>query len=395
MQSNELDYIQSSWGYGGSKNMNYDVIIIGAGSMGMAAGYFLAKSGKKTLLLDSFNPPHPRGSHHGETRIIRHAYAEGEEYVPFVLKAQQLWNELEKAAGKQLFLQTGVLSIGQSDSESIQNIIASAKKYSLPLDVMDSNEIHQRWPGITIPEDFIGCFEPASGVLKCEACIEAYQELAESNGATILTNSRVKEISIQDERVTIKTDAQTFCADSLVVSTGAWSGKLLSMLDLDIPLTPVRKTFAWFDSDEERYNQNRFPAFDVMTPQGVYYGFPSIAGSGIKVGRHDGGVPIHPDESIMGFGELAEDEGDLISFLKQYIPDIQHLKYGKTCMYTLTPDEKFVIDLHPKYPNIAIAAGFSGHGFKFSSAVGQALSNLIISGKNDIDISPFSINRFN
>ncbi|REK76837.1 N-methyl-L-tryptophan oxidase [Paenibacillus paeoniae] len=374
--------------------MNYDVIIVGAGSMGMAAGYFLSKSGKKTLLLDSFNPPHTKGSHHGETRIIRHAYAEGEEYVPFVLRAQQLWNELEQATGKQLFLKTGVLSIGQSDSESIHNIISSAKRYSLSLDVLDANEVQKRWPGITIPSDFMGCFEPASGVLKCEACIEAYQELAESNGATILTNSRVKKISIQDERVTIQTDGQTYYANSLVVAAGAWSGDLLSMLDLDIPLTPVRKTFAWFEADEESYNQHKFPAFDFMTPQGVYYGFPSMDGSGIKVGRHDGGLPIHPDESIPGFGELAGDAEELTQFLNHYIPDVEHLKYGKTCMYTLTPDEDFVIDLHPKYSNVAIAAGFSGHGFKFSSAVGQALSNLIVSGKNDVDISAFSISRF-
>jgi len=374
--------------------MNYDVIIIGAGSMGMAAGYFLAKSGKKTLLLDAFNPPHNNGSHHGETRIIRHAYAEGEEYVPFVLRAQQLWHDLEQATGKQLFLQTGVLSVGHEKSNSIQNIISSAKKYSLPLEVLDANEVHNRWPGITLPQDFISCFEPMSGVLKCEECIEAYQELAELNGAAILSNSRVREISIQDERVTIRTDEQTFTSDSLVVSAGAWTGDLLSMLDLELPLTPVRKTFAWFEANEELYSDNRFPAFDFMTSQGIYYGFPSIAGSGLKIGRHDGGERINPDEAMIGFGEIAEDEGDLVQFLSQYMPDIQQLKFGKTCKYTLTPDEDFVIDLHPKYSNVAIAAGFSGHGFKFSSAVGQALSNLIISGNHDIDISPFAINRF-
>jgi N-methyl-L-tryptophan oxidase len=374
--------------------MNYDVIIIGAGSMGMAAGYFLSKSGKKTLLLDSFNPPHNKGSHHGETRIIRYAYAEGEEYVPMILKAQELWNDLERATGKQLFIQTGVLNVGNEESDFIQNIISSAKKYSLPLDVIDSNEVHNRWSGITLPNDFIGCFEPTSGVLKCEESIKAYQELAELNGATILTNSRVRGISIRDERVTIKTDEQTFYSDALVVSAGAWSGNLLSMLDLDIPLTPVRKTFAWFDANENIYNHNSFPAFAFETPQGLYYGFPSIDGFGLKVGRHDGGNQINPDEKMIGFGEIAEDEGDLVQFLNQYIPDIRQLRYGKTCMYTLTPDDKFIIDLHPKYSNVAIAAGFSGHGFKFSSAVGQALSNLIISGKNEIDISQFSINRF-
>ncbi len=374
--------------------MNYDVIVIGAGSMGMAAGYYLSQSGKKTLLLDSFNPPHNKGSHHGDTRIIRYAYGEGEEYVPFILKARELWNDLESATGKQLFTQTGVLNVGNAESDFIRNIISSANKYDLPLDVMNSSEVEKRWSSITLPKDFIGCFEPTSGVLKSEEIINAYKDLAERNGATILTNSRVRDISIRDDSVTIKTVEQTFHSDALVVSAGAWSGELISMLGLQLPLTPVRKIFAWFDANETTYNHRRFPAFAFDTPQGIYYGFPSIDGSGLKVGRHDGGNPIHPDETPIGFGKIAEDEGDLSQFLNQYIPDKWKMKYGKTCMYTHTPDDKFIIDLHPKYSNVAIAAGFSGHGFKFSSAVGQALSNLIISGKNDVDISQFSINRF-
>ena len=375
--------------------MNYDVMIIGAGSMGMAAGYYLSKSGKKTLLLDSFHPPHNKGSHHGETRIIRYAYAEGEEYVPFILKAQELWNKLERDTGKSLFIPTGVLSVGNRESNFIQNTISSSTTYSLPLEVMDPAEVQNRWSGITMPNDSIGCFEPTSGVLKCEESIKAYQMLAEMNGATILSNSRVKEIHIQEEKVTIKTSDKTFHTDSLVVAAGAWSGHLLSMLDLDLPLTPVRKTFAWFDANEKIYNANDFPAFAFETSQGLYYGFPSVDGAGLKVGRHDGGERINPDEGMKQFGEIVEDEEDLIQFLNQYLPEIGRLKDGKTCMYTLTPDEKFVIDVHPKYSNVAIAAGFSGHGFKFSSAVGQALSNLIVSGKNEIDISQFSIDRFN
>ena len=374
--------------------MNYDVMIIGAGSMGMAAGYYLSKSGKKTLLLDSFHPPHNKGSHHGETRIIRYAYAEGEEYVPFILKAQELWNKLERDTGKSLFIPTGVLSVGNRESNFIQNTISSSTTYSLPLEVMDPAEVQNRWSGITMLNDSVGCFEPTSGVLKCEESIKAYQMLAEMNGATILSNSRVKEIHIQEEKVTIKTSDKTFYSDSLVVAAGAWSGHLLSMLDLNLPLTPVRKTFAWFDANEKIYNANDFPAFAFETSRGLYYGFPSVDGAGLKVGRHDGGERINPDEGMKQFGEIVEDEEDLIQFLNQYLPEIGRLKDGKTCMYTLTPDEKFVIDVHPKYSNVAIAAGFSGHGFKFSSAVGQALSNLIVSGKNEIDISQFSIDRF-
>jgi N-methyl-L-tryptophan oxidase len=375
--------------------MHYDVIVVGAGSMGMAAGYFLAKSGKRTLLLDSFNPPHNKGSHHGDTRIIRYAYGEGEEYVPLALKAQELWNELENVTGRQLFLPTGVLNVGDEQSDFIQNIISSSKTYSLPLDVLDASEVNKRWPGISISHDYIGCFEPTSGVLNCEECIEAYRELAEQQGATILTNSKVKEISVHEDQVTIKTENRTFSSDSLVVSAGAWAGSLLSMLDLNLPLTPVRKTFAWFEADEKLYNHKDFPAFAFETSQGLYYGFPSINGSGLKVGRHDGSEKkINPDNPLMEFGELEEDKEDLVQFLKHYMPHNQQLKFGKTCMYTLTPDENFIIDLHPKYSNVAIAAGFSGHGFKFSSAVGQVLSELILSEKTEQDISLFSIKRY-
>lgn len=374
--------------------MNYDAIIIGAGSMGMAAGYYLSKSGKKTLLLDSFNPPHNKGSHHGDTRIIRYAYGEGEEYVPLVIKAQELWNDLEKVSGRKIFTQTGVLNVGKEESDFIQNTISSARKYSLPLDIMDANKVQNRWSGITLPNDFIGCFEPTSGVLKCKESIKAYRELAELNGATLLSNRKVTGIFVQDNHVTIKTDNETFYSKSLVVSAGAGSKDLLSMIDLDMPLTPVRKTFAWFDVDETTYNHSSFPAFGFVTPQGTYYGFPSIDGMGLKVGRHDGGDQINPDKEMIEFGKKAEDIEDLTQFLNQYLPNTPKLKYGKTCMYTLTPDDKFIIDLHPKHSNVAIAAGFSGHGFKFSSAVGQALSNLIISGKYEIDISHFSIKRF-
>lgn len=294
-----------------------------------------------------------------------------------------------------MFLQTGVLNVGPEKSDFIQNIISSSKTYSLPLDVLDSSEVNSCWPGISLSTEYIGCFEPTSGVLKCEECIEAYRELAIKHGAEILTNSRVKEIKVHDNRVTIRTENQTFQADSLIVSAGAWAGELLTQLGLNLPLEPIRKTFAWFDADENLYNHHEFPAFAFETKQGLYYGFPSIDGSGLKVGRHDGGEKINPDNAIPGFGELPEDKADLMQFLNAFMPQNQKLKYGKTCIYTLTPDEDFIIDLHPNYPNVAIASGFSGHGFKFSSAVGQVLAELIIAGKTEQDISLFSINRFN
>jgi len=375
--------------------MHYDVIVIGAGSVGMVAGYYLAKSGKNVLLIDAFDPPHQSGCHHGETRIIRYAYGEGAEYVPLVLEAKKLWEDLAEASGKKIFMQTGVLNVGKPDSDFIRSTISSANDYALPLEVMEAEAIQQRWPGLTIPEYFTGCFEPTSGVLACEEAIKAYRELAERHGATLLPNSKVSDIEVEEHEVTVKTAEVTCQANALIVSAGAWSNEVLKRLDLELPLTPVRKTFAWFDADEEQYNHQLFPAFSFDTDAGMYYGFPSINQAGVKLGRHDGGESIDPNQSIQPFGEKLEDQTDLTQFLHQYFPNVHELNYGKTCMYTQTPDEKFIIDLHPSCSHVAIAAGFSGHGFKFSSAVGKALSDLLISGKANVDLSPFAINRFN
>lgn len=375
--------------------MDYDVIIVGAGSMGMAAGYYLSLAGKKVLLLDSNNPPHDKGSHHGETRIIRHAYGEGEEYVPLALQSQKLWYELEKETGKQLFLKTGVLNVGKESSNFMQNIISSSKRFSLPIEVMNAEAIKERWPGMEIPTDFIGCYESTSGVLRCEDCLKAYRELAITNGATLRTNSRVTSLSVTDERATVSTESHSFTAKSLIIAVGAWSNQLLSMIDLELPLTPVRKTFAWFGVDEELYGEENFPAFSFETSNGQYYGFPSIQRAGLKLGRHDGGNTINPDQEMAPFEEVREDQADLTQFLSNYMPFTKELLYGKTCTYTLTPDEDFIVDLHPKYPNVAIAAGFSGHGFKFSSAIGKILSELVIDRKTKADIGLFAMKRFN
>lgn len=374
--------------------MDYDVIIIGAGSMGMSAGYFLSKAGKRVLLLDSHTPPHTRGSHHGETRIIRYAYGEGEKYVPLALAAGKLWRELETETGKKLFFQTGVLNLGKEETDFIRNVKQSAVNFSLQLEIMRKQELERKWPGLTVPDGFIGCYEPSAGVLKPESCIEAYQALAELHGAVVLGDSRVEDIEATESGVKVCTKQQTFTSKSLIISAGAWTGHLTSMLDLNLPLQPVRKTFAWFNSDEEIYNHQKFPAFTVDSDAGTFYGFPSIEGKGLKIGRHDGGKAIEADDLLSGFGAEIGDHEDLEQFTYNYMLHPQYLREGKTCMYTLTPDDDFIVDVHPSCPNIAIAAGFSGHGFKFSSVIGQILSELIEKGNTEKNISPFSISRF-
>lgn len=375
--------------------MHYDHVIIGAGSMGTAAGYFLAKQGQRVLLIDAHHPPHDVGSHHGDTRLIRYAYGEGERYVPFVLRARDLWQQLEQEANTTVFLQTGIINVGDARDEFIQNVQQSATQFHLPLDVLTAAQAMAKWPGMTLPEHFVACFEPTSGVLKTTAAIRAYLKLAEEHGAQFLPNTKVTQINPSDTQVTISTaNGDVFTASNVIITVGAWAKDLLAKTGLQLPLRPIRKTFAWYEADETLYNVTQFPGFAFQMGDESYYGFPSIDGVGLKVGRHDLGDDIDPNDDKAPFGDVAGDKEDLDGFLARFLPQVGSLKFGKTCMYSMTPDEDFIIDRHPKHANIIVAAGFSGHGFKFASAVGEALSELATNKETTIDLQAFSIARF-
>ncbi|MFJ7182542.1 N-methyl-L-tryptophan oxidase [Lysinibacillus xylanilyticus] len=372
--------------------MIYDVIVIGAGSMGMATGYNLAKAGKNVLMLDAFNPPHEEGSHHGETRIIRFAYGEGASYVPFVKRAGELWKELEVLTDEALFLQTGVMNVGEETHTFIQNVKKSAKLYDLALEQYSAAEAMEKWPGLSLPENFVACFEPTAGVLRVEACIRAYKKLALEAGATLHTNEKVQNIKA-GEIVSVQTANNIYEAKHLVVTAGAWATELLQTVDITIPVTPTRKAFAWFEADEHLYHEDIFPAYCFEFADSAYYGFPSIDGAGLKIGRHDGGDGINPNDPLRPFDE--QDAIDLQNFINRFMPQHGALKFGKPCKYSMTPDEDFIIDFLPEHQNIVIAAGFSGHGFKFSSAVGEVLADLTLKGKSKQDLSLFKLSRFN
>lgn len=373
---------------------HYDVIVIGAGSMGMSAGYYLAKKGVKTLLVDAFDPPHTNGSHHGDTRIIRHAYGEGRKYVPLALRAQELWDELQKETNLPIFKQTGVLGFGPSDSAFIKEAIASGRQYALPLELLKAEEVSKRWPGVRLPEGFHACFEPTSGVLFSENCVKAFRQLAQEHGAALSVHTLVEDIAVNRNFVQIETSKGAYTAEKLIVTAGAWNGQILSKLKLNLSLQPKRQTVGWFACDESLYNDSVFPAFFADTGTAQYYGFPSFNGSGLKLGRHDYGQVTDPDQINRQFGIYPEDEGHIRRFLEVYMPQAAGtLKRGRVCMYTKTPDDHFIVDVHPAYDHVVMAAGFSGHGFKFSSVIGEVLSQLAVDGKTEHDISIFSVTR--
>ncbi|WP_052475998.1 N-methyl-L-tryptophan oxidase [Cohnella kolymensis] len=376
---------------------HYDVIVVGAGSMGMSSGYHLAAKGLRTLLIDANDPPHTSGSHHGETRIIRHAYGEGREYTPMALRAQKLWRDLEKETDRKLFIPTGFLQAGEPGSAMLTEMMDSAAEHNVPMEILVIEEIRRRWPALALPDSAIGCYERDSGVLLCEECIAAYRYAALARGAELKVNTRVTAIEPDPEGVIVTTaDGASYRAEAAIVTAGKFAGPMLQSVGLAPPLQPIRKTVAWFPDENGQYDAGRFPAFLFDLPEGIYYGFPSIEGSGVKAGRHDGEHRPAPTEGpLPPFGSYADDGEDVAAYVQRYMPGVSpKAQKGSTCTYTMTPDEHFILDRHPDYSHILLGAGFSGHGFKFASVIGEILSQLAANESPGFDISLFSLDRF-
>ncbi|WP_241242799.1 N-methyl-L-tryptophan oxidase [Paenibacillus whitsoniae] len=373
---------------------SYDVIIVGAGSMGMSAGYHLAKRGVRTLLIDSFDPPHDQGSHHGEPRLIRHAYSGGKPYIHLALEADRLWRELEEASGQKLLVRSGVLNMANQSVSKFASRFPDAEEAGVQVERLDATEVHRRWPGIVLPESYEAMYEPNAGYLHSERCVAAYRKLALAEGATLLPYNPVQHIQADRAGVRVRTHAGEFTAEQLIVSAGAWFKSLEPFVSL--PIRAVRKTVGWFRTEPRLYDAGAFPGFTLGTDHGGYYGFPSINGNGLKIGRHDGGLPWAPGQQAAPFGHLEQDEGDLRRTLAAFLPQAAgDLLQGAVCKYELTPDENFIIDRHPAYANVLVAGGFSGHGFKFASAVGSLLADLIQLVPTSVEVDTFSLSRFN
>jgi len=378
----------------------YDVIVVGAGSMGMSAGYELARRGLKTLLIDAFDPPHAEGSHHGDTRLIRHVYGGGPTYVKLALRADERWRELEEASGEKLLARTGVLNVADFERYGYADRFGDAREHGVPFEDLDADGIRERWPGVRVGPGFRAMYEPNAGVLFSDKCVAAYRRLAVAAGAELLTGTFVTDVRAEGGTATVRTDKGEFYAGHAILTAGAWFRTLEPFVRL--PLRAVRKVVGWFEpvggagaGGDGAFEAGRFPGFTYGDESGGYYGFPSFDGSGVKIGRHDAGLTWRPGEPVAPFGALPEDEGDLRRALEAFLPGAAgRLVRGAVCKYEMTPDDHFVIDVHPEHPNVLLAGGFSGHGFKFASAVGERLADRVETGDWGADLSLFSLARF-
>ena len=370
--------------------MDYDFIIVGSGSVGAAAGYYAARAGLRVLMIDNGHPPHDLGSHHGETRLIRHAYGEGERYVPLVLRAQALWDDLQTLTEDEIFARTGVLYFGFAGSDYLAGVRASAAKWDIPLETHDAQAAKDRWPQIAIPDAFPVLLEPGAGFLRSQNAVRAYVRLARASGADQAFGHPVSAIRSGDGGVDVIAGDRTWRATKVLVSAGTWTTKLLP----DLPITPVRKVLTWHDTDGRYDRADGFPCFSCVMPDGtLFYGPPAEAGE-LKVGRHTGGQVIAAPEERLPFGAIDSDTSEVTDFLRRMLPGVGAIRRGVTCTYDNSPDEDFIIDTLPGQPDVMVIAGLSGHGFKFSSVLGEIARGFAMGQPPAFDLAPFRLARF-
>ncbi len=376
----------------------FDVIVLGLGGMGSAAAFHLASRGQQVLGLDQYTEAHDKGSSHGASRIIRQAYHEDPAYVPLVQRAYELWERLQLDTGAELLHLTGGLMIGRAQSSVVEGTIASATQHSLPYELLDAHELKQRYPVLHPRPDDIAVYEIRAGFLRPEMCVRAHLQQAARHGADLHFGERVTnwEAHPSGSGVQVTTDRGSYEAGRLVIAPGAWAPALLNGLGIAFEIR--RHVMCWFQpvGDTRPFLPDRFPIYmwDI-DGHNIFYGFPATddAGSGVKAAIHSGGDPCTPE--TLRHAPADHHIEELRTYLARFIPQLNGpLLNAVPCMYTLTPDEHFVISLHPDYPQVSIAAGFSGHGFKFTSVVGEILADLAIAGRTHHSIALFSPQRF-
>jgi len=360
----------------------YDAIVIGVGGMGSAALYHLARRGVKVLGLEQFDIAHDRGSSHGESRLIRKAYFEHPDYVPLVRRSYELWAELEAAAGRKLFHRSGLLLAGPRDGAVVSGVRRAAAAHALDIQAIAPKDWRTRFPEFVVSEGMDVLFEPDAGFLEVESCVRTYVQQAVEYGATVVTGRSVQGWSADGGGVAVRTPDEVYHADRLVICGGSWSSRLLASLRL--PLEVRRKVVFWFESVGGAYSfRCGCPVFGFDVEGGLLYGFPSIDERSVKIADHAGGQAAE-DADRLDRRLHPEDEPRVHAFVKAYLPRLTtKMIRHSVCMYTMTPDEHFIIDRHPEYPHVAYAAGFSGHGFKFAPIVGSVLADFTVQDRTD------------
>ena len=382
-----------------------EVAVLGLGAMGAATVYQLAKAGVRVIGIDRHHPPHTLGSSHGDTRITRLSVGEGAQYLPIVRRSHTLWRELEALSGEALFEQCGVLVYSSNPEQNVtgeddftQRTIKLAQATGIEHEVLSAAQIRRRFPQFsTVLDDAIGYFEPSGGYLRPERCIAVQLDLAEQQGATLFKGETVISLASDEQGVTITTDQRTILAGKVVVSAGMWSRELLGA-PFDRLLRVCRQKLFWFELEQGAQFAEPSPTFILShgpTDDDMNYGFPPIPGEGsLKIATEqylEESMPDTLDRTV----SAAEEREMFNTQVRGKITGVtSRVVKSAVCPYTVTPDSDFIIDEHPRLANTLVVSACSGHGFKHSAALGEALAQWCLRGESDLDLSAFSLKRF-
>ena len=375
----------------------YDAIVIGAGAMGSAAAYYLAKRGQRALLLEQFEIDHRMGSSYGYSRIIRYSY-DHPEYVELMKDTFPLWFALEKELGETLYHRTGGIDFGLAANETLRATIKSVESSGISHELLSAEEAGKRFPQFRFADDFQVLHQPDSGFVTASRAVRGHIQMARRYGAAVLDKTPVDDIRIKRDSVDVSAGGERYSAGGLIVSAGSWANALLQAAGLDLPLTVLRCQLNFVaPTDLRPYESERCPVWiahvSERLPKSVY-GIPSHKGSGFKIAFH-GGAPVrHPSD--VDYKPDASNVEALRPFMRAHIPGIASApaRESRICLYTQTPDEHFIVDRHPEHEHVAIGAGFSGHGFKFSTMIGKMLTDIALDGVTPHNDRLFKISRF-
>jgi len=372
--------------------IDHEYIVLGTGGVGSAALYHLAKRGADVLGIDQYDPGHDKGSSHGDSRLIRLVYFEHPDYVPLLYSAFTLWRELEQESAQDLLQMTGLLQAGPENGEVINGLVAAADAHNLVIERLDAASANNRFPGLNLKPDQSAIFDRNAGVLKVEACVITHVKLAQKHGARF-KSGRVSGWENKKGSIHVQVDGETLNCKKLIITPGAWAGTLLPAM---APYLTIRKKpLFWFDEHPDTYQQTQgFPVFFVEDGDHNYYGFPAMNAKGIKVADHQGGQTIaDPADLDNTLDEAAL--ANIKSALSQYLPGVGHrLSAHTNCMYTMSRDEHFIVGQYPGCSRVHFVTGLSGHGFKFSTVLGEILADLSTTGATHHPIDFLSPSRF-
>ncbi len=380
-------------------NRDYPIVVVGCGGLGSAACHWLAReAGAAVLGLEQFALGHSRGASQDHSRIIRLAQHQ-DAYADLAPSAYDAWHEVERASGVQLLRRTGGLVV--EDVARRDNVVTGARnmagyvdvmrRHGVEFDLLDAAEITRRWPQFHLEGTEQGIYQAESGIIDAAKANATHVALARASGATVLDETPVLALRPRGERVEVVTADDTYLAEKVVVTADAWTNTVLVGLGRQLPFTVTQEQVTYYATPHLlEFSPDRFPVF-MWHGRHNFYGFPVYGEVATKLGQHNGGPPTTAEDRTFEADEVRERRQ--LDFLAEHLPRFAGPRlYTKTCLYTVPPDQNFVIDTLPEHPNVVIALG-AGHAFKFAALIGQVLADLALHGKSSHPLDDFRLDR--